>query len=99
MVRREIGLKKVRQVISSMVDIKMHTDNSKGEASSQWKPLVSLAPKPGESPLMLSHAEDNLRTCGIGAAVLRQKLPCQRLQCSGVFSQSFARCRGPQDKQ
>ena len=41
MVRREWGLKKMRNVISQMADhLKLYADKTKGEVSCQWKPLV-----------------------------------------------------------
>ena len=75
MVRREWGLKKMRNVISQMADhLKLYADKTKGEVSCQWKPLAKLVPQPGGSPPVLSYADANIRSLGLGPVVLRQKL-------------------------
>ena len=75
MVRRELGLNKIRAVITTLKpELKIYAGKSKCEISCQWKPMVRLVPQPGDLPPVLSFATENITNFGISMQDLRSKL-------------------------
>eukprot|EP00959_Pyramimonas_sp_CCMP1952_P464341 9486425-Pyramimonas_sp.AAC.1 len=85
MVRRELGLKKIKNVVAQIKPgLKLFSDTIKGEISCQWKPLVRLVPQPGDTPPQLSFANANLESFGIAVPDLRRQLLAAFVQENAV---------------
>ncbi|CAK0862727.1 unnamed protein product, partial [Prorocentrum cordatum] len=65
-VKRELGIKHVRRELElHYPSLKFFSDKTKGEVSTQWKPLVRVEPLPGDALPRFEFAMENLRAFSI----------------------------------